>query len=149
MFLAAFGPIGFAILARLNDKASGEPNRYAQVVRKMNKIVRAGYEACCFVIIWLVAFQAMVVMRYLIILWQSATTGMSIAQIVDLQNASSGMWAFSEGMEVMYMVVLPYLIWPIVFNIVGGVVTTLAPSKAAEFGLCHRRRRAVRATPVG
>jgi len=31
------------------------------------------------------------------------------------------MWAFGEGMEVMFMVVLLYLIRPIVFNLVGRV----------------------------
>ena len=36
------------------------------------------------------------------------------------------MWAFAEGNEVMYMVVLFYLLWPIVFNIVGRVATTTA-----------------------
>jgi len=74
-----------------------------------------------FVIVWLLAYQAMILLRNLIILYQSAATGMSTAQIIDLQNASSGMWAFGEGMEVMFMVVLLYLIRPIVFNLVGRV----------------------------
>jgi hypothetical protein len=29
------------------------------------------------------------------------------------------MWAFSEGLEVMYGVVLLYLFWPICFNFAG------------------------------
>ena len=51
---------------------------------------------------------------------QGAFAG-STAQIIDQQNASSGMWAAGERMEVMYMVVVLYVIWPIVFNIVAGL----------------------------
>ena len=29
------------------------------------------------------------------------------------------MWAFSEGLEVIYLVVLMYLLWPVFFNVVG------------------------------
>jgi hypothetical protein len=129
LFFAALGPFGFAILAMLNDRAPAETDRYARFVRSLNRFVRVGYEVCIFVIIWMLAYQAMVLKRNLMILYESATTGISTAQIIDLQNASSGMWAFAEGNEVMYMVVLLYLIWPIAFNIVGRVAaTTASPS---------------------
>ena len=45
------------------------------------------------------------------------------------QNASSGMWAFSEGLEVMFLVALLYLFWPITFNIVGRLATLMASLK--------------------
>jgi hypothetical protein len=130
LFAAASGPFGFAILAMLNDRAPTETNRHARFVRNLNRFVRVGYEVCIFVIIWELAWQAMVLKRNLMIMHESATTGMSTAQIIDLQNASSGMWAFAEGNEVMYMVVLLYLIWPIVFNIVGRVTAIMAAPKA-------------------
>ena len=130
LFFAALGPFGFAILAMLNDRAPGETDRHARFVGNLNRFVRVGYEVCIFVIIWQVAFQAMVVKRNLMIMYESATTGISPAQIIDSQNASSGMWAFAEGMEVMYLVVLFYLIWPIVFNIVGRVAAIMASPKA-------------------
>ena len=114
LFLAALGPFGFAILAMLNDRAPGETDRHARFVRNLNGFVRVGYEVCIFVIIWLLAFQAMVLKRNLMIMYESATTGVSTAQIINQQNASSGMWAFAEGNEVMYMVVLLYLIWLII-----------------------------------
>jgi hypothetical protein len=126
LFLAGLGPLGFAILARLNDRASAETDPHARFVRSLNRFIRLGYEVCIFVVIWLLAYQAMVLKRNLMILYESATTGISTAQIINLQNASSGMWAFAEGMEVMYMVVLLYLIWPIVFNIVGRVAAIMA-----------------------
>jgi hypothetical protein len=130
MFFAALGPLGFAILATLNDRVPRETDRHARFVRNLNWFVRAGYEVCRFVIIWLLAYNAMVLKRNLMILYESATTGISTAQIIDRQNASSGMWAFGEGMEVMYIVVLLYVIWPIAFNIVGRVAATMASPKA-------------------
>ncbi len=130
MFVAVLGPIGLAILAVLNDKDSAETDRYTRIVRKMNGFVRVGYEVCRFALIWELAYEAMVLKRNLMIMYQSATTGVSAAQIIDIQNASSGMWAFGEGMEVMFMVVVLYLIWPIAFNIVGGVAASLKPPRA-------------------
>jgi hypothetical protein len=126
LFFAALGPFGFAVLAVLNDRAPGETDRYARFVLNLNRFGRAGYEVCCFVIIWELAWQAMVLKRNLMIMHESATTGLSTAQIIDLQNASSGMWAFAEGNEVMYMVVLLYLIWPMVFNIMGRATAIMA-----------------------
>jgi hypothetical protein len=63
--------------------------------------------------VWFLAFQIMVLKRDLMIMYTAATTGISTPQIIDQQNLSSGMWAFSEGLEVLY------LLWPICFNLVG------------------------------
>src|SRR5215471_707512 len=130
LFFAALGPFGFAILAMLSDRAPAETDRHERFVRMLNRFVRVGYQVSTFVIIWLVAYQAMVLKRNLMIQHEAAATGISTAQIIDRQNASSGMWAFAEGNEVMYMVVLFYLLWPIVFNIVGRVAATMASPKA-------------------
>jgi hypothetical protein len=130
LFFAALGPFGFAILAMLSDRAPTETDRHARFVLNLNGFVRAGYEVCIFALIWLLAYQAMVLKRNLMITYESAATGISTAQIIDRQNASSGMWAFAEGMEVMYMVVLFYLLWPIIFNLVGRVSVIMASPKA-------------------
>jgi hypothetical protein len=130
LFFAALGPFGFAILAMLNERATAETDRHARFVRSLNGFARVGYEVCAFVVIWLLAYQAMVLKRNLMIMYESVTTGISTAQIIDRQNASSGMWAFAEGNEVIYLVVLFYLLWPIVFNIVGRVATITASPKA-------------------
>lgn len=121
LLLAALGPVGFAILATLRDKAPAETDRHERFVRKQNWFVRLCYRVCTFAIIWVLADQVMIVKRNLMIAYESATTGVSKAQIIDLQNASSGMWAFGEGIEVMYMVVFLYLIWPMIFNIVFNI----------------------------
>jgi len=130
LFLAALGPFGFAILAMLNHHSPAEKDRYARFVSSMNWYVRAGYELCTFVIIGEFAYQAMVLKRTLMIKYQAATTGVSEAQIIDLQNASSGMWAFAEGMEVMFLAVLLYLLRPLIFRIGHRVAKMTASSKA-------------------
>lgn len=130
LLCAALGPFGLAILATLDDKESAGADRYSRFVRSLNIFVRVGYEVCRFVLIWLLAYQAMVVKRNLMILYQSAVTGMSTAQIIDQQNASSGMWAFAEGLEVLFLVPLFYLLWPIVFNLIARMAAPTASPKA-------------------
>jgi hypothetical protein len=132
LFIAALGPIGFAVLTMLNDRAPAEADSYARFVRNLNWFVRAGYELCIFVLAWVLAYQGMVFKRNLMIRHEAAITGMSVAQIIDQQNASSGMWAFAEGNEVMYLVILFYLLWPIVFNLVGRVAATASPKARVQ-----------------
>ncbi|HMF47789.1 MAG TPA: hypothetical protein VK603_04055, partial [Candidatus Saccharimonadales bacterium] len=74
----------------------------------------------------------MVLKRDLMIIYEAATTGTSTAQIIDQQNASSGMWAFREGLEVLFLVVLFYLLWPICFNAVGRLPRLWAFAKKAQ-----------------
>ena len=136
MFLAALGPFGFAGLVMLRDRAPAETDRHERFLRNLNTPLRVGYWACVFLIIWMVGERAMVFKRDVMIQHQAAATGMSVAQIIDQQNASSGMWAFAEGNEVMYFVVLLYLIWPGVFNGVARVAAGKTPA-----GLAHGQRR--------
>ena len=130
VLLAILGPFGFAVLAMLNDRTSLDTDRYSLFVRSMNRFVRAGYEVGCFVLIWVLAYQAMVLNRELIIRFQAITTGVSTQQIIDLQNASGGMWAFAEGNEVMFLVALIYLLRPICFGIASHVVAARSSMKA-------------------
>ena len=128
--MTPLGPIGFAVLATLKDRDAAETDSYARFVRNLNWFVRVAYELCTFVILWELAYQAMVLKRTLMIRYESATTGVSTAQIMNIQNASGGMWAFSEGLQVMYLVVLLYLLRPIVFSIVGNVAGAMALRRA-------------------
>jgi len=124
IFLAVFGPFGFAALAMLNDNAPAATDRYARFVRGLNWFARSGYESCVFVVIWALAYGCMLLKSNLSILYESATSGMSTAQVIDIRNASSGMWAFAEGNEVMYMVAVLYLLVPVVFNIAARMRAT-------------------------
>src|ERR1700752_2273850 len=116
LVLAALGPFGLALLAMLSDLATEETDRYARFVRSLNGFVRVGYELCTFVIVWVLAYEAMVLKRTVMIRYEAVTTGSSIGQVMDRHNASGGMWAFAEGMEVMFFVVLLYLLRPVIFN---------------------------------
>ncbi len=131
LLLAALGPFGLAILASLNDRVPTETDRHSRFVGNLNIFARVGYEVCRFLLLWLLAYQAMVLKRNLMILYESAATGASTAQIIATQNASSGMWAFGEGLEVMFLVVLFYLLWPIAFNIVGRLAAILRKAPTA------------------
>jgi len=125
ILLAALGPFGFAVLAMLDDRAPAETDRYARFVRGMNIFLRVGYEALTFVAILTLAYEAMVVLRNLIILGQAAASGMTRAQVIDLQNASGGMWAFAEGNEVLFMIALFYFARPVVVNVAGKALKPL------------------------
>jgi hypothetical protein len=129
LFLATLGPFGFIILTMLRDKAPALGDLHQQFVGKLKLYLRVAQELCFFVLVLVVAFQTMVLKRDLIIMHQAAATGTSIAQIIDQQNASSGMWAFSEGLEVMYLVIFFYLLWPICFNAVGHLPKLWASAK--------------------
>jgi hypothetical protein len=84
------------------------------------------YELCAVYVVWSLAYEIMVLKRNLMIKYEAARTGVSTAQIINQQNASGGMWAFSEGLEVMYVVVLLYLFWPICFNFAGHLYMALS-----------------------
>lgn len=128
LLLAALGPLGFAVLAMLNDRSSAEPDAYARFLRRLSWPVRGAYELCLFVVAWVLAYEAMVLKRTLMIHYEAASTGVSTAHILSVQNASSGMWAFAEGNEVMFFAVLLYLLWPMLFRLVGGVRTRIPRS---------------------
>jgi len=117
--LAILGPFGFIVLTMLGDKAPASGDLYQQWTLKLKIHLRVAHELCLFVAVWVIAYQAMVLKRDLLIMHEAATTGIPTAQIIQQQNASSGMWAFSEGLEVLYLVVFLYLLWPIFFNAVG------------------------------
>ena len=129
--LAILGPFGFIILSILRDKAPALGDLYQQYIGKLKLYLRVAQELCFFVIVWTVAYQIVVLKRDLMIMYQAAATGVSTAQIIEQQNASSGMWAFSEGNECMYLVVLFYLLWPVGFNALGNLLKLWGSAKKA------------------
>ncbi len=129
--LAMLGPFGLIVLTVLSDNAPAPADLYQQFVGKLKTYLRVPYELCFFLVVWVGAFLSMVLKRDLMIMTEAATTGISTAQIIDRQNASSGMYAFSEGLEVLFLVVLFYLLWPICFNVVGRLPRLWTFSKKA------------------
>ena len=127
--LAMLGPFGLIILNMLSDNAPAPRDLYQQFVGKLKIYLRVAYELSFFVVVWFGAYQTVILKRDLMIMYEAATTGTSIAQIIDQQNASSGMWAFGEGLEVLFLVALFYLFWPICFNVLGRLPRLWASSK--------------------
>jgi hypothetical protein len=103
--LAVLGPFGLIILSLLGDNAPVPEDLYQPFVGKLKLYLRIAYELSFFVLAWVGAYQAMVLKRDLMIMVEAAATGTSTAQIIDQQNASSGMWAFGESLEVFFLVV--------------------------------------------
>jgi hypothetical protein len=83
----------------LNDPAPVETDRYSRFVRNLNWLLRGGYELCTFIIVWVLADQAMVLKRTLMIRYESATTGVSTAQITDPECfvCNVGVWRGDRG----------------------------------------------------
>jgi hypothetical protein len=119
VLLAAAGPFGFIVIAMLEDRAPAPHDLYQQLVRKLKLYWRVPLEIVLFISVWSFAFGLVVFKRDLMISYESFMTGTPAATIVDRQNASSGMWAFGEGLEEIYLVVLIYLLWPVFFNVAG------------------------------
>lgn len=127
--LAMLGPFGLIVLTLLGDNAPAPGDLYHQFVGKLKIYLRVAYELSFFMVVWVGAYQAIVFKRDLMIIYEAATTGTSTAQIIDQQNASSGMWAFGEGLEVLFLVALFYLLRPVCFNIAARLLRQWASSK--------------------
>jgi len=117
--LAVLGPFGFIVLAMLKDKAPEPRDLHQHFIQRQTLFLRIAYETIFFIAVWIVSYQTMVLKRNLLIIYEASRTGTSVAQIINQQNASSGMWAFSEGLEVLYLAVTFYLLWPVCFNVVA------------------------------
>ena len=129
--LGVLGPIGFVILTTLRDRAPALGDFYQRFVNRLIVYLRVPYELCFFYVVWEVSYDTIVFKRDLMIIYQSMTTGVPVEKIIEEQSASSGMWAFGEGMEEMYLVVLIYLLWPILFNAAGHLPRLWAAAKEA------------------
>lgn len=119
LLLAAAGPFGFAVIAALEDAAPTPADLYQRFMQRLKIYWRVPLEVALFVAIWTVAYELMVVKRDLMIHYQSFMTRIPVEVIIAEQDASSGMYAFGEGLQVMYLVILIYLLWPIFFNFAG------------------------------
>jgi len=119
------------ILTTLQDKAPLPGDLYQKFVGKLKFYLRVPLELCFFVLVWSVAYQTMILIGNLSIMYESASTGRTVAEIIEIRNASGGMWAFSEGLEVMYLMVLFYLLWPVCLNAVCRLPKLWASVKKA------------------
>lgn len=119
VLLSLFGPIGLMTLTLLSDKNPTLGDFYQRFVNKLKTVYRTLYELGFFMGASTIAYMAVVLKRNLLVMLESSRTGASTAQILNIQNASSGMYAFSEGLEIVCLLVVIYLLWPICFNAIG------------------------------
>ena len=120
LLLAVCGPLGFSLIAMLGDFAPAPADCYQRFVGRLKQRWRIPFEIGLFFAVWVLAFETMLLRHGVAIRLESITTGTPVATIIERQEAESGMRSFGEGLEVMYLVVLIYLLWPIVFNLVCG-----------------------------
>jgi len=116
---SVLGPFGLIALTIVRDRDPLPGDLYQRFIRSMKSVWRVAYEVGVFAFVWFVAFLSVALLGEIRILAESAYTGTPRAQIVAVQLASSGMWAFTEGLETLGLVVLFYLTYPILFNVAG------------------------------
>jgi hypothetical protein len=121
LLLAAAGPFGFMLIAMLGDRSPEPGDAYQHFVRRLKPYWRLPLEAALFFAAWLLAFGFVALKGDLVIRYVSFSTGRTVEAIVAEQTASSGMYAFGEGLEAMYLFVLIYLLWPLAFNLAASL----------------------------
>jgi hypothetical protein len=122
--VSVLGPFGLIVLTIVRDNDPLPGDLYQRFIRSMKSAWRVAYEMGIFVFVWIAAFLSVALFGEIRIIAESAFTGTPRAQIVAVQLASSGMWAFTEGLETLALVVLFYLTFPVLFNIVGRLISS-------------------------
>jgi hypothetical protein len=122
--LSVLGPFGLIALTIVRDKDPLPGDLYQRFIRSMKSVWRVVYEVGLFVLVWFAAFLSVALLGEIRIIAESAVTGTPRAQIVAVQLASSGMWAFTEGLETLTLVVLFYLTFPVLFNVAGRLFSS-------------------------
>src|SRR6266403_2482711 len=88
--LAILGPFGLIVLTMLSDNAPAPEDLYQQFVGKLKIYLRVAYELSFFVVVWVGAYQTVVLKRDLMSMVEAAATGTPAAHTIDRQNASCG-----------------------------------------------------------
>ena len=127
------GPIGLIVLSVIPDHAPSSEDLYQRFLGRMKAASRIAYEIGLFVVVWISAFTIVSLITELRILGESIFTGTPRAQIVNVQLASSGMYAFGEFLEVTGLVVFFYLTFPVVFNVAGRLLSFRAVASGRSF----------------
>ena len=98
--LGPFGLIAFTMICdKICDKVLSFEDLHQQFIQRQKQIWHLVYEVVFFYgrLGYFVSGRG-----NLLILYEAARTGTSVTAIIDQQNASGDMWAFSEGMEILW-----------------------------------------------
>lgn len=109
LILAFLGPLGLVAVAVVGraPAAGGEQAAWPW---------RLAREAAIFVAVVVLAHFLVYAKNEVWIAWAAASRGVETAVIIAEQMASSGMWAFGEFLQVLFLTGLFYLVYPLVWR---------------------------------
>jgi len=110
------GPLGLALITALKPRVVDPVDSYSSFVAKLGIVSRIGYEVLLFMGICALAMAAVSIHADLMIAWSAHVQQVPIEQILQERDASSGMYAFSEAMEALYLIACLYLLLPAAAN---------------------------------
>jgi len=110
--LGMLGPLGLAFIAALKSRERDPADAYRNFVAKLGIFLRIGYEALLFAGIFALAAVAVSLHEELTIAWASHVQHVPVEQILRERDASSGMYAFSEAVEALYLIACLYFLVP-------------------------------------
>lgn len=110
--LGMLGPLGLAFIAALKSGEDDPADAYRGFVARLGPLSRIGYEVLLFVGIFALAMAAVSIHSDVMIAWAAHVQHVPVEQILQERDASSGMYAFSEAMEALYLIACLYFLVP-------------------------------------
>ena len=110
------GPLGFAVIAALRSRAGQPEGPYQSFIARLGTATHIAFELLLFVAIVSLSIAAVSLHEDVMIAWAAHAQGVSVEEIVRERDASSGMYAFSELLETIYVIVCLYFVVPLVAN---------------------------------
>jgi hypothetical protein len=126
LLLALLGAPGFAMLSALSDRSPPAPNdAYRRQLARLPRLLRVLYEIVRFAALGFVTMQLVEWWNDRTALLEATRRGVALAVVLAERDASSGMWAFGDGMRAAFLFVLIYALWPASYNAVAGLIRRL------------------------
>lgn len=119
LLLAVLGPLGLVVLILLDVRSRNPEDRYGTVRAGLRWPSRLLFDTACFFLLLALAGTTVVAMNQLTLLIEATRRGVDPSVVAAERDASSGMWAFSEMIETMFVFTLLWLLLPLVFNLIA------------------------------
>jgi hypothetical protein len=133
LWLALLGAPGFAMLSALLDRSPPAPNdAYRLWLARLPPLLRVLYEVVRFAALGFVTMQLVEWWNDGTALLEATRRGVALAVVLAERDASSGMWAFGDGMRAAFLFVLIYALWPASYNAVAGLIRRLRHRTASD-----------------
>jgi hypothetical protein len=133
LLLAMLGAPGFAVLSVLSDLSPPAPNdAYRRLLARLPPLLRVLYEVVRFAALGFVTMQLIEWWNDYTALLEATRRGVALVVVLAERDASSGMWAFGDGMRAAFLFVLIYALWPASYNAVAGLIRRLRHRTASD-----------------